>query len=69
MADHMASPLECVVYVYKQFIQRHYLILSVSLTVEKWQLDGVLTDAAERDRVGERECERLPVLEVRNTFL
>lgn len=69
MADHMASPLECVVYVYKQFIQRHYLILSVSLTVEKWQLDGVLTDAAERDRVGERECARLPVLEVRNTFL
>lgn len=42
----MASPLVCVVYVYEQFIQRHYIILSVSLTVEKWQLDGVLTDVS-----------------------
>lgn len=40
----MASPLVCVVYVYEQFIQHHYIILSVLLTVAKWQLDGVLTD-------------------------
>lgn len=42
----MASPLVCVVYVYEQFIQHHYIILSTLLTVEKWQLDGRLTDAA-----------------------
>ena len=56
----MASPLVCVVYVYKQFIRHHYIILSVSLTVEKWQLDGVLTDATEggREREGESVCER-----------
>lgn len=47
----MASPLVCVVYVYEQFIQHHYIILSVSLTVEKWQLDGALTDAAKHVRV------------------
>ena len=41
----MASPLVRVVYVYEQFIRHHYIILSVLLTVEKWQLDGVLTDA------------------------
>ena len=41
----MTSPLVCVVYVYEQFIQHHYVILSVSLTVEKWQLGGAFTDA------------------------
>lgn len=35
----------CAVYVYKQFIQNHYIILSVSLAVEKWQLLGALADA------------------------
>ena len=46
MVDHMASPLVCVVYVYKQFIQQHYIILSALLTVENWQLGKELTDAA-----------------------
>lgn len=45
MVDHMASPLVCVVYVYGQFITHHYIILSVLLTVERWQLHGVLTEA------------------------
>lgn len=44
----MASPLVRAAYVYEQFIQRHYIIFGVSLTVEKWQLGVVLTDAMER---------------------
>lgn len=51
----MVPPLEYVVYVYKQFIQHHYFILSVSLTGEKWQLGGVLTDAANSEGEKERE--------------
>lgn len=36
MVDHMASPLVRFMYVYEQFIQQHYIILSVLLTVENW---------------------------------